>query len=135
MNLVILIGRISSELESRYLNDKLVVKFNFAVDRKYKSGDKDTDFLRIVCFGKQAEFAEKYLRKGVKIAITGRIQTGSYTNKDGVKVYTTDIIADSMEFVERKSVTANDEPEVVPGPATGEFMNIPDGIEDIIPFK
>lgn len=97
------------------------------------------DFINCVAFGKQAEFAERYLRQGTKIAITGRVQTGSYTNKDGQKVYTTDIVVEECEFAESKNANqgeTNTQPKPQPTPSNYDgFMNIPDGVEDELPFK
>ena len=114
-----------------------MARYTLAVDRRFKrDGDATADFIPCVAFGKQAEFAEKYLRQGMKIAVVGRIQTGSYTNKDGVKVYTTDVVVEEQEFVESKSSqqqTQSDRP--VPAPANVDsFMDIPDGLDDDVPF-
>lgn len=134
MNKVELIGRLTRDPEVRYSsgeNSIAVARYTLAVDRKFKQGeDKQADFIRCVVFGKMAEFAEKYLRQGIKIAVTGRIQTGSYTNKDGQKVYTTDIIAEEQEFVERKQ---DQHPPQTPVNGDG-FMNIPDGLDEELPF-
>ena len=145
MNKVILMGRLTRDPEVRYSagdNAMAVARFSLAVDRRRRAngGDEQTaDFINCVSFGKQAEFAEKYLRKGIKMVVSGRIQTGSYTNKDGVKVYTTDIVVEEMEFAESKSsVSANAEgvADNVPRPSTAAdgFMNIPDGIDEELPF-
>ena len=100
--------------------------------RKFKrEGEPDCDFINCVAFGKSAEFAEKYLHKGTKIAVVGRIQTGSYTNKDGQKVYTTDVVVEEQEFCESKS----QQQEQKPDPSSDGFMNIPDGIDDELPFN
>lgn len=126
MNRVTLIGRLTKDADVRYSTDgKCVAKYTLAVDR-YKDG---ADFIRCVAFGKAGEFAEKYLHKGMKIAIAGRIQTGSYQDKDGKTVYTTDVIVEEHEFCEKKGE------ESAPAPATGqeEFMKIPDGDEEL-PF-
>lgn len=107
MNKVILCGRLTKDPEVRYTqgeNSTCVSRYTIASDRKYSKGEeKQTDFISCVAFGKSGEFAEKYLKKGTKILITGRIQTGSYTNKDGQKVYTTDVVAEEHEFVESKA--------------------------------
>ena len=103
MNKVILMGRLTRDPEVRYSqgeNATAVARFTLAVDRRFRRDDASTDFIGCVAFGRQAEFAEKYFRKGMRIAITGRIQTGSYTNKDGQTVYTTDVVADRVEFLE-----------------------------------
>ena len=114
-----------------------VARYTLAVDRRYKKqGEEQTaDFISCVCFGKSAEFAEKYLKKGTKIAIEGRIQTGSYTNKDGVKVYTTDIVVENQEFAESKHAAGENSGQQ-PRPMTDNdgFMNIPDGIDAELPF-
>ena len=111
MNKVMLIGRLTREPEVRYSqgeNASAVARYTLAVDRRFKrEGDATADFISCVCFGKLAEFAEKYLHQGVKIAVTGRIQTGSYTNKDGVKVYTTDVVVEEQEFAESKAASAS----------------------------
>lgn len=152
MNKVILIGRLTREPEVRYSqgeNASAVARYTLAVDRRFKrEGDATADFISCVSFGKGAEFAEKYLHQGVKIAVTGRIQTGSYTNKDGVKVYTTDVVVEDQEFAESKAVSDANAgsfraaaPSPAPAPATpvsdaGDgFMNIPDGIDEELPFN
>ena len=108
--------------------EMLVARYTLAIDRRGK--DAGADFIGCVVFGKGAEFAEKYLKKGTKIAVTGRIQTGDYTNKDGQKVYTTDVIIEEQEFAESKAAsgTAQTAPD-------DEFVPIPDGIEGDLPFK
>lgn len=105
MNKVILIGRLSKDPEVRVANgDNYVARYSLAVDRKFKrDGEQTADFINCVVFGKSAEFVDKYLRKGTKIAVTGRIQTGSYKNKDGQTVYTTDVVVEEQEFCESKS--------------------------------
>lgn len=137
MNKVILMGRLTKNPEVRYggqQNDKAVAKFSLAVDRKFKrEGDEQTaDFISCVAFGKTAEFLEKYAGKGSKFVIEGRIQTGSYTNKDGNKVYTTDVVVENVEFAESKK-SENNNPE--PQPDDDGFMNIPDGIDEELPFN
>lgn len=137
MNKVILIGRLTKDPETRYSGDMAVARYTLAVDRKFKrDGEADADFLNCVAFGKNGEFAEKYLRKGVKIAVEGRIQTGSYTNKEGQKVYTTDIVVEGHDFCESKSSSNNEYvPQDRPTPSNGDgFMNIPDGIDEELPF-
>lgn len=139
MNRVILMGRLTRDPEVRYSqgeNATAVAKYTLAVDRRQaRSNDEQAaDFINCVAFGRAGEFAEKYLRKGTKIAITGRIQTGSYTNKDGVKVYTTDVVVEDHEFCESKQ---NNNPAPAPerrASAADGFMNIPDGLEDELPF-
>ena len=150
MNKVILIGRLCADPEVRYSqnqNQTAVARYRLAVDRRYKrDGEQTADFIPCVAFGKAAEFAEKYLRQGTKIAITGRIQTGSYTNRDGQKVYTTEVIVDDQEFADSKGAAADmggyrpaAAPAERPAPASAigdGFMNIPDGVEDEgLPFN
>lgn len=142
MNKVILMGRLVREPEIRYSQGEkpmAIAKYNLAVPRKFKrDGESDCDFINCVAFGKSGEFAERYLHKGIKIAVTGRIQAGSYTNKDGVKVYTTDVIVEEHEFCESKSASqSNNTGGASPyGPAGGDgFMNIPDGIDEELPFN
>lgn len=146
MNKVILMGRLTRDPEVRYSsgeNQTAVARYTIAVDRRFRrDGDAQTaDFIGCVAFGRQAEFAEKYLRKGTKIAATGRIQTGSYTNKDGQRVYTTDVVIEEQEFAESKNASSDnagfvpaDRPS--PSSAAGDgFMNIPDGIDEELPFN
>ncbi|MBC5713911.1 single-stranded DNA-binding protein [Roseburia sp. BX1005] len=146
MNKVILMGRLTRDPEVRYSQGEqatAIARYTLAVDRRFRrEGDQQTaDFIGCVAFGRQGEFAEKYLRKGTKIAITGRIQTGSYTNKDGQKVYTTDVVVEEQEFAESKAAsegnggfTPADRPS--PSVAAGDgFMNIPDGIDEELPFN
>ena len=122
MNTVILIGRLTKDPDVRATQDgKTVARYTLAVDRWGK--DAGADFINCVTFGKSAEFAQKYLSKGTKIGIVGRIQTGSYKNKEGQKVYTTDIIVSEHEFCESKGATPS------PAPAD-DFMQIPDGVDD-----
>ena len=136
MNKVILMGRLTREVETRYSGETAVSRYSLAVDRKFKrEGEPTADFINCVAFGKSGEFAEKYLRKGMKIAVTGRIQTGSYTDKDGKKVYTTDVIVEEHEFAESKG-SATNENEQVPTfkPDANGFVSIPDGVEEELPF-
>ena len=112
-----------------------VARYTLAVDRRFRrDGENNADFIGCVAFGKSAEFAEKYLRKGTKIAITGRIQTGSYTNRDGQKVYTTDVVVEEQEFAESKASgqTAQQNPASA---SEDGFMEIPDGLEEELPFS
>lgn len=129
MNKCVLCGRVCKDPEVRS-GDTMVAKYSLAVDRKY-SKDKETDFINCVCFGKTAEFAEKYLKKGTKILIVGRIQTGSY-EKDGRKVYTTDIVVEEHEFCESKN-SATDVNSTNSNNADGEFMKF-DGSSTELPF-
>lgn len=142
MNKVILMGRLTRDPEVRYSQGEqstAVARYTLAVDRRFKrEGDAQTaDFIGCVAFGNKAEFAEKYFRKGTKVAIVGRIQTGSYTNKDGQKVYTTDVVVEENEFAESKSSQDNTQPAPEPTPAGyGDgWMNIPDGIDEELPFN
>ena len=141
MNKVILMGRLTRDPEVRYSqgeNSTAVARYTLAVDRRFsRNNDEQTaDFIGCVAFGKAGEFAEKYFRKGTKIAITGRIQTGSYTNRDGVKVYTTDVVVEDQEFAESKNSSSagfdngyqNTGRAPEPSGAGDGFMNIPDGI-------
>lgn len=146
MNKVILIGRLVAEPEIRYSqgeNVSCIARYRLAVDRKYKrEGEQAADFISCVAFGKAGEFVEKYLKKGTKIAVVGRIQTGSYTNNEGNKVYTTDVVVEEHEFCESKSSQAQNNSNegnayVPPAPqASGGdgFMNIPEGLEEELPF-
>lgn len=134
MNKVILMGRLTKDVETRYSGEMAISRYTLAIDRKGK--DAGTDFINCVAFGKQGEFAEKYLRKGVKIAITGRIQTGSY-EKDGKKVYTTDIVAEEHEFCESRQGGVADGMSKINAPietSDDGFMHVPDSIEEELPF-
>ena len=137
MNKVIEIGRLVREPEIRYsqgASSTCIARYTLAVDRKFKQeGQPTADFINCIAFGKLGEFAEKYLHKGVKIAVTGRIQTGSYTNKDGQKVYTTDVVVEEQEFCESKS-QSNSQPQPTQS-NDNSWMNIPDGVEDSLPFN
>ena len=146
MNKTILIGRLTRDPEVRYTqgdNASAVARFSLAVDRRFKKdGEQTADFISCVAFGKTGEFIERYCHQGTKLVVEGRIQTGSYTNRDGNKVYTTDVVAENVEFAESKAAATNNEggyqaarPE--PFSAAGDgFMNIPDGVEDEgLPFN
>lgn len=152
MNKVILMGRLTRDPDVRYSageNSTAVARYTLAVDRRFRrDGDATADFIGCVAFGRQAEFAEKYLRQGTKIAITGRIQTGSYTNREGQKVYTTDVVVEEQEFAESKNAggsnggySAPQHNNPAPSANTSElgsadgFMNIPDGIDEELPFN
>ena len=149
MNKTILMGRLTKDPEVKYLQDEnstAMARYTLAVDRRYrKDGKAETDFISCVTFGKNAEFAEKYLKKGLKILVSGRIQTGSYVNKEGQKVYTTEVILDDQEFADSKGAASDmsgygqSAPSQRPAPtsAIGDgFMNIPDGVEDEgLPFN
>ena len=146
MNKVILMGRLCADPEVRYAqnqNQTAIARYRLAVDRRFhRDGDATADFISCVAFGKAAEFAEKYLRQGTKIAITGRIQTGSYVNKDGQKVYTTDVVVEEQEFAESKSASAGNggaapqtaDPDGFMSLPDG-FMSLPDGIDEELPFN
>ena len=145
MNKVILMGRLTRDPEVRYSQgdaSTAVARFTLAVDRRFKrDGDEQTaDFINCVAFGRTGEFLERYGRKGTKFVVEGRIQTGSYTNKDGQRVYTTDVVVENLEFAESKASSDNSGyvPANRPSPsgAAGDgFMNIPDGIDEELPFN
>ena len=153
MNKVILMGRLTRDPAIRYGgqdNQMAIARYSLAVDRRGRREGNDgqtADFINCVAFGRAGEFAEKYFHQGTKLVVTGRIQTGSYTNKDGQKVYTTDVIVEDQEFAESKSASAGSDnggyrpamsqsrPEPASAVASG-FMNIPDGVEDEgLPFN
>lgn len=146
MNKVILMGRLTRDPEVRYSageNSLAIARYTLAVDRRFKrDGEATADFISCVVFGKQAEFAEKYFRQGIRIVVSGRIQTGSYTNRDGVKVYTTEVVVEEQEFAESKAVSDShvnrsasqpSAPDMADSSAEG-FMNIPDEIGGELPF-
>ena len=146
MNKVIIMGRLTRDPEVRYSqgdSPMAIARYTVAVDRRVKKGadeQQQADFIGCIAFGKAGEFAEKYLKKGTKVVVTGRIQTGSYTNKDGVKVYTTDVVAEDQEFAESKNSnaggsTSSNTQEAPTGSADDGFMNIPDGIDEELPFN
>ena len=143
MNKVILMGRLVRDPDVKYANggnsgQMCIASYTLAVDRRFrKEGEATADFLRCVSFGKAGEFAEKYFKQGTKVAVTGRLQTGSYTNKEGQKVYTTDIIVEEQEFAESKGNSADNKiPEApVPSPESMQFIKIPEGLENDLPFK
>ena len=148
MNKVILMGRLTRDPDVRYSqgNEPMAVaRYTLAVDRRFARRDQQdaqtADFISIVAFGKAGEFAEKYLKKGIKVVVTGRLQTGSYTNKDGQKVYTTDVVAEDQEFAESKASgnsgnnAESASPAPVPSNSGDGFMNIPDGIDEELPFN
>lgn len=133
MNSVALIGRLTRDVDVKTAQSgNKVVRYTLAVERRFgRTEEQAADFISCVAFGKSAEFAEMYLHQGMKIAVTGRIQTGSYTKQDGTKVYTTDVIVDNQEFCEKKG-----EAQEAPSPAippTDDFMDIPDGLDNL-PF-
>ena len=160
MNKVILMGRLTRDPEVRYSagdNSMAIARYTLAVDRRFRrdgGNDQSADFIGCVAFGRSAEFAEKYLRQGTKIVVTGRIQTGSYTNRDGQKVYTTDVVVEDQEFAESRGASSDNgmsgfggmtrQPSpmaAAPMPTSGPmssgdgFMNIPDGIDEELPFN
>ena len=148
MNKVILMGRLTREPDVRYsttgAEQLAIARYTLAIDRRYqKDSQNNADFIRCVTFGKSAEFAEKYFHQGTKIVVEGRIQTGSYTNKDGQRVYTTDVVAENVEFAESKNASGggdnsgfNPSDRPSPSSAAGDgFMNIPDGIDEELPFN
>ena len=139
LNKVILMGRLCADPEVRYSqnqNQTAVARYRLAVDRRFKrEGEQTADFISCVAFGKAAEFAEKYLRQGTKIAITGRIQTGSYTNREGQKVYTTDVVVEEQEFAESKGASGNIEGSAPQATDPDGFMSLPDGIDEELPFN
>ena len=139
MHKVTLMGRLTRDPEVRYTqgdNAMAIARYSLAVDRRFKrDGEPDADFINCVAFGKSGEFAEKYLKKGTKIAVVGRIQTGSYTNKDGQKVYTTDVVVEEQEFAESKNSSSSDNNQSAPTNKNTDFMNIPDGIDEELPFN
>lgn len=138
MNKVILMGRLTRVPEVRYSsgdNPLAIARYTLAVDRRYRNNEEQSaDFISCVAFGRAADFAEKYFSKGTKVAVTGRIQTGSYTNKDGAKVYTTEVVVEDQEFAESKGQDGGYSRPLPSGDAD-EFMNIPGGIDDEIPFN
>lgn len=147
MNKAILMGRLTRDPDIRWTqgqDQSCVARFTLAVDRRgAKEGQQSADFISCVAFGKTAEFIEKYLRQGIKVLATGRIQTGSYTNRDGVKVYTTDIVVSEIEFAESKAANeqrggGNSRQQAAPGQYATDsdgFMNIPDGVDEELPFS
>ena len=147
MNKVILMGRLTRDAEVRYSQgdaSTAVARFSLAVDRRFKrdGDDQSADFINCVAFGKTGEFMERFGRKGTKFLVEGRIQTGSYTNKDGQRVYTTDVVVEQVEFAESKSSNEGNNGGYVPtnrptpSQAAGDgFMNIPDGIDEELPFN
>ncbi len=151
MNKVILVGRLTRDPEVRYSQQSdtslAIARYSLAVDRGFRSktsqDGQTADFINCVVFGKSAEFAERYLKQGTKIIVSGRIQTGSYTNKDGQKVYTTEVVVEEQEFAESKGAGSTDTgmgyqqvSRPTPSAAIGDgFMNIPDGIDEELPFN
>ena len=143
MNKVVLMGRLTKDPEVRYSQSEsptAIANYTIAVDRRRgrSNGQDETDFIRCVAYGKGGEFAEKYLRKGIKIAVTGHIQTGKYTNKEGQTVYTTDVVVESQEIAESKAASGNNGSSLETTSQTPQedaFMVIPDGVEEELPFN
>ena len=144
MNKVILMGRLTRDPEVRYSqgdNAMAIARYSLAVDRRFKrdSDEQTADFINCVAFGKSGEFAEKYLHQGTKIVVVGRIQTGSFTNKDGQRVYTTDVVVEEQEFAESKNSSnatgSSNTPSNNNTSSSDGFMNIPDGIDEELPFN
>ncbi len=151
MNVVALVGRLTRDPDIRQSqgeNPTVVARYTLAVDRRYNrngNADQTADFISMVSFGKTAEFIEKYVHKGTKICVRGRIQTGSYTNKDGQKVYTTDVVGEDVEFAESKKASEgydggssySSAPQESSGSGSAVddgFINVPDGINEELPF-
>jgi single-strand DNA-binding protein len=144
MNVAVLMGRLTKNPDVRYSQgpeQKATARFTLAVDRRYRSDDGPTaDFISCVAFGKTAEFIEKYFRKGMKMSVSGRIQTGSYTNKEGQRIFTTDVVCNEVEFVEKKAAGDGSESQAAGDVQNGKtdddgFMNIPDALDDSLPFS
>lgn len=139
MNKVVLMGRLTRNPDVRYTHGEkatCVSRYTLAVNRRFsREGEPDADFIPCVAFGKNGEFAEKYFKQGTKVVVEGRIQTGSYTNRDGQKVFTTDVIIESQEFAESKKAEGNTNERPEPQQASNDgFMKIPEGIEEEFPF-
>lgn len=135
MNKIILMGRLTNDPEVRYSqgNTNAIARFSLAVDRKFKrDGEPTADFFNLTAFGKQAEFCEKYLRKGIKVVTSGRLQNNNYTNKDGQMVYSTQILVEEIEFAESKA--ASESKPAKQKPSSDGFMNIPDGADEELPL-
>ena len=147
MDKAILMGRLTRDPDVRYSqgeNPMAIARYTLAVDRRFKrDGEQSADFINCLAFGRSAEFAEKYFKQGTKIAVSGRIQTGSYTNREGVKVYTTEVVIEEQEFAESKAAASQNNNRGASQPSTPQssttasdgFMNIPDGLEDELPFN
>ncbi|WP_461818162.1 single-stranded DNA-binding protein [Faecalimonas sp.] len=146
MNKVILMGRLTRDPEVRYsqgANPTAIARYTLAVERRFKrDGEPTADFINCVALGKAGELAEKYFRQGLKVTVAGRIQTGSYTNRDGVKVYTTDVFVEEQEFAESKNsenananANSNSNPNSTQANTSDGYMNIPDGVDDELPFS
>ena len=138
MNKVVLMGRLTRDPEVRYSQGEpatAVARYTLAVERRFqREGAQTADFIPCVVFGKSAEFAEKYFRQGLRISVSGRIQTGSYTNKDGIKVYTTEVVVEEQEFAESRAEQGRENQGATGAPDANGFQNIPDGIDEELPF-
>lgn len=140
MNKIILMGRLTRDPEISYVQGGgeplAIARYSIAVDRRFKgkSGEQEADFFNCTTFGKQAEFVEKYLKKGTKITLVGRLQNNNYTNKDGQKVYSVQIITEEIDFAESKTTAEAEKGETAPANGDG-FINIPDGIDEELPFN
>ena len=141
MNRVILMGRLTRDPEVRYSQGErsmAIARYTLAVDRRGRrnqdNGEQSADFINCVAFDRAGEFAEKYFRQGMRVLVSGRIQTGSYTNKDGIKVYTTEVVVEEQEFAESKSEQGRGNQGAMGAPDADGFQNIPDGIEEELPF-
>ncbi|SDB27445.1 single-stranded DNA-binding protein [Eubacterium oxidoreducens] len=136
MNKVILMGRLTNDAESRWTQDEkqmCIARYTLAIDRRFKrDGEQTADFIKCIAFGKAGEFAEKYLRKGMKIAVVGRIQTGSYENKEGQRVYTTDVVVEEQEFAESKKSSDSSTKAEAPAESQAE---VPDTEEETLPWE
>ncbi len=141
-------GRLTRDPDVRYSQGEsatCIARYTVAVDRRFAKKDSNeqaADFISVVAFGKAGEFAEKYFKKGTKVIVTGRIQTGSYTNKEGQKIYTVDVVAEDQEFAESKNSSAGNtdngsatSSNAAPSTVDDGFMNIPDGIDEELPFN
>lgn len=139
MNKVILMGRLTKDPDVRYSQGEkpiAIARYTLAVERKFKrDGEPNADFINCIAFGKNGEFAEKYLHKGMKILVEGRWQSGSYTNRDGQKIYTNDCVVESCEFAESKNANQSERPQPMPQTDSDGFMSIPDGIDSGLPFN
>lgn len=134
MNKVILMGRLTRDPEIRYSQGESqtsIARFSLAVDRRYKrEGEPEADFFNCTTFGRLAEVAERYMHKGIKIAVVGRIQNDNYTNRDGQQVYSVRVIVDEMEFAEKRTDSSSAGGGAEAGTSEDGFMNIPDGVSD-----
>lgn len=139
MNKVALVGRLVRDPDVRYTDGGLsIARFSIAVDRRFKKEEdaQNADFPNIICFGKTAEFIEKYFKQGQRIGMTGRIQTGTYTNKEGVKIYTTEVVAEEVEFVESKSNNNDSQSRPDPSKASNDgFVYASDCMDEELPFN